>query len=54
METSIRAPGFFTDEKRVLKSRSGVNGFNQNTHEAQAFKDVCEQIGMRETLLVTP
>jgi hypothetical protein len=43
-ELSIQVPGFFIDEERVIKKNSSITGFNQNTHEAQSFKDVCEKI----------
>jgi hypothetical protein len=43
-ELKIQMPPFFADENRVIKKNSGVEGFNQNTHEAQSFNDVCERI----------
>lgn len=44
LEVRVQVPNFFADEDRVIESNNHVAGFNQNTHEAQAFKDVCERI----------
>jgi hypothetical protein len=44
LELRIQIPQFFTNEDRVMKGKGNVHGFNINTHEAQAFKDVCEDI----------
>lgn len=41
-----QVPQFFPSEGRVLATNGG-NGFNHNTYEAQAFKDVCEEIDER-------
>lgn len=58
MEVSIQVPPFFVDEGRVIASNAGVAGFNQNTHQAQAFKDQCEVIhesnGMKNTIFGKP
>jgi hypothetical protein len=35
----VQVPPFFIDESQVMKSNHGVAGFNQNTHQVQAFKD---------------
>lgn len=43
-ELKVQMPSFFIHEERVIKKNSQVEGFNQNTHEAQSFKDVCERI----------
>ena len=34
----------FANEERVLQANSENQGFNYNTHEAQAHKDACEMI----------
>ena len=39
-----QVPGFFVQEQRVLESNADNGEFNQNTHEAQAFKNQCEEI----------
>lgn len=45
LEVRILVPSFFVDETRILDEKRGVvTGFNKNTHEAQAFRDVCETI----------
>lgn len=43
-ELRIQVPGFFVSEERVIVSNNHLQGFNQNTHEAQSYKDVCEKI----------
>ena len=58
LEINIQAPPFFIDEGRVIASNAGVEGFNKNTHQAQAFKDNCESIhasfGMKNTIFGKP
>jgi hypothetical protein len=44
MQVKIQVPPFFPDERRVIQSNEGVDGFNHNTHQAQSFKDQCERI----------
>ena len=44
LEVRIEMPSFFVKEERVIQSNNHVRGFNQNTHEAQAFKDVSQEI----------
>lgn len=46
LEIAIQVPSFFVDEDRVIRSNAAVNGFNINTHQAQAFKDTCEAINI--------
>ena len=44
LSLKVQVPSFFYSENRVLDSNANTNGFNQNTHEAQAFKNQCEEI----------
>lgn len=44
LEIRMRVPGFFLDEGLIIELKSGVKGFNKNTHQAQSFKSVCEAI----------
>jgi hypothetical protein len=43
LQLRTRIPEFFPNEGRVLAAHGG-DGFNQNTSQAQAFKDCCEEI----------
>ena len=40
----MQVPGFFVQEERVLDANASNGAFNRNTHEAQAFKNQCEEI----------
>ena len=44
MEIQCMVPHMFANEERVLQANSENQGFNYNTHEAQAHKDACEMI----------
>jgi hypothetical protein len=44
VEIRTRVPTFFYNEQRVIKSNTTTQGFNENTHEAQAFKSVCDMV----------
>jgi hypothetical protein len=44
LELRIQVPPFFVCETRVLQSNQGNAGFNENTSQAQAFKNQCEAI----------
>jgi hypothetical protein len=44
LEIKIQVPPFFVDENRIIASNACVDGFNHNTHLAQAFKTSCEEI----------
>jgi hypothetical protein len=44
LEVRTRIPNHMFMEERVLASNSGVAGFNANTSEAQAHKDLCEYV----------
>jgi hypothetical protein len=48
LEVSMKVPPFFVNENRVLQTNQG-DGFNQNTHQAQAFKTQCQDINNRFT-----
>ena len=41
---NIQVPPIFVDEVRVHQSNVDVDGFNEDTYQAQAFKDRCENI----------
>ena len=44
LEIQCMVPHMFANEERVLQANSENQGFNYNTHEAQAHKDACEMI----------
>ncbi len=44
VEIRTKVPSFFYNERRLKKAYSGTEGFNENTHEAQAFKSVCDSV----------
>jgi hypothetical protein len=58
LELWTRVPNYFYDEDRVLDSNSDNNRFNENTHKAQAHKDLCERIeaesGMSSVVFCEP
>lgn len=43
LQLRVRVPSFFTNESRILNANGG-DGFNRNTHQAQAYKEQCEAI----------
>lgn len=55
---SIQVPSFFVDEDRVYVANEDVDGFNEDTYQAQAFKDRCENIntifGMKNAIYGNP
>lgn len=44
LQVSVKIPDFFTKPNRKVKVKKSLQGFNENTSEAQAFKTVCHEI----------
>jgi hypothetical protein len=48
----IQVPLIFVDENCVIELNAGVAGFNQNTRQAQAFKDKSEAIIANHNIMI--